>query len=153
GVEPGSQRAGQARRERGPARQQAVPSQGPPDECAGQACASRRCRAQAGSEGVGEASPRGQEAGLQARESESLEPLPCPPPEGRDIPRPLAGGAEDLLENEAFDGKPRIKLAELDLLLDPQQVMERSVEIGGARIDRLPESLPHDEGLIRELGL
>ena len=151
GSSPGHQRTGQGRRERGPSRQQCVPSHGPPDECAGQACAGRCGRAQAGIDGVGEASPRIQEASLQARESESLAHRPAPPE--RPGVLPSAGGAEDLLENEAFDGKPRIQLAELDLLLDPQQVMEPPVEIGGAVIDRLPVSLLHDEGMIRELGL
>src|SRR5437763_1972944 len=62
----------------------------------------------------------------------------------------LACGAQHLLEDEALHGKPGIELSQLDLLLEPQQLVEAAVQLGGAVVGRLSERLLKHKGMLRK---
>ncbi len=61
----------------------------------------------------------------------------------------LARGAQDLLEDESFDRKPSVQLAQLDLFLDAQEIVEPAIELGRVVIGGLAEGLFEDKGMIR----
>jgi hypothetical protein len=63
------------------------------------------------------------------------------------------GGAEDLLEDEAFDRQPSIEFAQFDLFLDPQQIVESPVELRRRVVGGLAKGLLDDERMVGHPGL